>query len=179
MLFVALCLLHWALACRTCVDGASFSRGLSEADAKDLCNSAAVARALGAAMDEVSEAARRRASAAAAWGSLLARAAAAHRGANETLGKRAAEEVTRLLAEGDLQARAAALGEQARAHEAAIVGVVTTFLSFSGSATSDTSGRLCVEKSSNAAQITREGEANTATRLSQLGCTAAEEKSTH
>ncbi|KAH8615332.1 hypothetical protein ERJ75_000594000 [Trypanosoma vivax] len=176
MLFVALCLLHWALACRTCVDGTSFSRGLSEADAKDLCNSAAVARALGAAMDEVSEAARRRASAAAAWGSLLARAAAAHRGANETLGNRAAEEVTRLLAEGDLQARAAALGEQARAHEAAIVGVVTTFLSFSGSATSDTNGRLCVEKSSNAAQITREGEANTATRLSQLGCTDAEEE---
>ncbi|KAH8605309.1 hypothetical protein ERJ75_001629800 [Trypanosoma vivax] len=174
MLFVALCLLHWALACRTCVDGTSYSRGLSEADAKDLCNSAAVARALGAAMDEVSEAARRRASAAAAWGSLLARAAAAHRGANETLGKRAAEEVTRLLAEGDLQARAAALGEQARAHEAAIVGVVTTFLSFSGSATSDTTGRLCVEKSTDAAQITREGEANTATRLSQLGCTAAE-----
>ncbi|KAH8605288.1 hypothetical protein ERJ75_001631600 [Trypanosoma vivax] len=174
MLFVALCLLHWALACRTCVDGASFSRGLSEADAKDLCNSAAVARALGKAMDEVSEAARRRASAAAAWGSLLARAAAAHRGANETLGKRAAEEVTRLLAEGDLQARAAALGEQARAHEAAIVGVVTTFLSFSGSATSDTNGRLCVETSSSAAQITQEGEANTATRLSQLGSTAAE-----
>ncbi|KAH8615345.1 hypothetical protein ERJ75_000594200 [Trypanosoma vivax] len=174
MLCVALCLLHWALACRTCVDGTSFSRGLSEADAKDLCNSAAVARALGAAMDEVSEAARRRASAAAAWGSLLARAAAAHRGANETLGKRAAEEVTRLLAEGDLQARAAALGEQARAHEAAIVGVVTTFLSFSGSATTNTSGRLCVEKGTDAAQITQEGEANTATRLSQLGCTAAE-----
>ncbi|KAH8615237.1 hypothetical protein ERJ75_000605500 [Trypanosoma vivax] len=155
MLCVALCLLHWTLACRTCVDGTSFSRGLSEADAKGLCNSAAVARALGAAMDEVSEAARRRASAAAAWGSLLARAAAAHRGANETLGKRAAEEVTRLLAEGDLQARAATLGEQARAHEAAIVGVVTTFLSFSGSATTNTNGRLRRDEHRRRANYTR------------------------